>query len=363
MVTADELYVPNTAGLDLLTPRGLARPDGRRTGLTLLEPWLPADEQLTLDPSPQGMSTIRSPSDLDTARSFLPRVAILFGRRGQGKTLWLTTMLWLLKERGRLNGTPRFVATNYWTSFSDYSSPYLLDELQEFPSWAVNAIIGIDEVVDLLPSARANSNYTLLSQSFFRQIRKRGCEVICATQFPQELSRGILRQVDFFLETELVQYGKGVRTYWHDWWGQFTGQYKQRYWPPERDAHDYAFTLWGTDGMFGHYRTEEIVATVVGDLRDEIIGKQWEGGESDLFVGGMNEGTVQNVGRKSFHEILDMLKDNEGSVILLDNLMDVASEDLGLPELSSSRLRQMLMTMGFVVAQDDQGDWIVSATP
>ncbi|MCY3543178.1 MAG: hypothetical protein OXH22_03920 [Chloroflexi bacterium] len=354
-----DLYLPNKSGddgLSLLTPKGMQFQGRRKDGLSLLEPWLPAGEEISMSPPPQGQATIRSPMDLRTGRSFLPRVAILFGRRGQGKTLWLTAMLWMMKERGRLQGTPRFVATNYWTSFSDHASPYLLDELQEFPDWAYNAIIGIDEVVDLLPSARAMSNYTLLSQSFFRQIRKRGCEVLAATQFPQELSRGILRQVDFFLETELVQYGKGVRTYWHDWWGQFTGQYKQRYWPPERDAHDYAFTLWGTDQMFGHYRTEEVVATVVSDSRDEIISQQWQ--EGDMFIGDVEKGEVQNVGRRSFSEILDMIDGN--AVALLDDLMDIAREDLDLPYLSMTRLREILTGMGFIVAQDDEGDWVVS---
>lgn len=344
-----------SSGLDLLTPKGLQK-RGRRTGLTLLEPWLPAGEKLSLSPPPQGQATIRTPMDIRTGRSFLPRVAILFGRRGQGKTLWLTSMLWLMKERARLQGTPRMVATNYWTSFSDHASPYLLDELQEFPDWAANAIIGIDEVVDLLPSARAMSNYTLLSQSFFRQIRKRGCEIIAATQFPQELSRGILRQVDFFLETELVSHGKGVRTYWHDWWGQITGVYKQRYWPPERDAHDYAFTLWGTDQFFGTYRTEEVVATVVSDSRDDIIAKQWQ--EGDFFIGDMEQGQVQNVGRRTFSEILDLITDTQ--VVLLDDLIDIAREDLQLPHLSAARLREMLSSMGLRVVQDDEGEWIVT---
>ena len=354
---SSDLYIPakHKDGLGLLTPRG-ANPPGRG-GVGLLEPWMPAGEKLDFVPPAQGQATIRTPMDLKRGRSFLPRVAILFGRRGEGKTLWLTTMLWLLKELGRMQGTPRYIATNYWTSFSDHASPYLLDELQEFPDWAYNAIIGIDEVVDLLPAARAMSNYTLLSQSFFRQIRKRGCEIIAATQFPQELSRGILRQVDFFLETELVQNGKGVRTYWHDWWGQFTGLYKQRYWPPERDAHDYAFTLWGTDKMFGHYRTEEVVATVVSDSRDEIISKQWEE-QADFYVGDMQQGNVQNVGRKSFSEILDMITDT--TIVVLDDLLDIAREDLNLEYLSSARLRDMLLGMGFVVAQDDEGTWIVS---
>lgn len=345
------------ASFDILTPRGdVTSTRGRKRDL--LRPlWLPANEQIPVTPSPEGMTTVRTPMDLKTARSFLPRVAILFGRRGQGKTLWLTAMLWMLKMRAEALGTPRMVFTNYWTSFSDHASPYLLDELQEFPDWANNAIIGLDEIVDLMPSSRAMSTYSLLTQTFLRQIRKRGCEVIGATQFPQELGRAVLRQVDFFLETELVQYGRGVRTYWHDWWGQFTGQYKQRYWPPERDAHDFSFTLWGTDQMFGHYRTEEVVASVYSDTRDDLINAQW-GMQMQPAEGVSLEQPAQPAGRMSFAEIIDMIRGP--NVAEIDELLDIAKEDLNLPYLSSARLREMLVNMGFDVDQDEDGRWVVS---
>ena len=345
------------ASFDILTPRGdVTSTRGRKRDL--LRPlWLPANEQIAVTPSPEGMTTVRTPMDLKTARSFLPRVAILFGRRGQGKTLWLTAMLWMLKMRAELLGQPRKVFTNYWTSFSDHASPYLLDELQEFPDWANNAIIGLDEIVDLMPSSRAMSTYSLLTQTFLRQIRKRGCEVLGATQFPQELGRAVLRQVDFFLETELVQYGRGVRTYWHDWWGQFTGQYKQRYWPPERDAHDFSFTLWGTDNMFGHYRTEEVVASVYSDTRDDLINAQW-GTQMQPAEGVSLEQPAQPAGRMSFSEIIDMIRGP--NVAEVDELLDIAKEDLGLPYLSTARLREMLENMGFDVDQDEDGRWVVS---
>ena len=345
------------SGFELLSPRGIGATRGRKADL--LRPlWLPAGEEISIAPDPEGMTTVRSPMDLRTARNFLPRVAILFGRRGEGKTLWLTAMLKILQQRSILNGTPRKVLTNYWTSFSDENSgPYLLDQLQEFPDWANNSIIGLDEIVDLMPSSRAMSTYSLLTQTFLRQIRKRGCEVIGATQFPQELGRAVLRQVDFFLETELIQYGKGVRTYWHDWWGQFTGQYKQRYWPPERDAHDFAFTLWGTDKMFGHYRTEEVVASVYSDTRDDLINAQWgvdtppEGpAEPDL---GQPSG-----GRYSFAEIIDMIKGP--TVATIEDLLDIAKEDMGLPYLSATKLREMMINMGYDCDLDDEGQWVVS---
>ena len=343
------------ASFDLLLPKGPQGTRPRGKGDLLRPLWLPSGEKINLAPDPQGTTTIRTPFDLRVGRSFLPRVAILFGRRGQGKTLWLTTMLWILKEMARMNGTPRKVLTNYWTSFSDIASPYLLDDLQEFPDYAYNAIIGIDEIVDLLPSARAMSNFNLLSATFARQIRKRGCEIIAATQFPQELSRAILRQCDFFLETELIDNGKGVRTYWHDWWGQITGQYKQRYWPPERDSHDFAFTLWGTDQIFGHYRTEEVVASVYSENRDDIIEAQW----GSTFGTKEEGGDIPVSSRKTFAEILEMVREHEFE-ILVDDLLEPAQQDLSMPYLSDSRLRQILINMGFTVEQDEHGDWVVS---
>ena len=344
--------------IDLLIPRAINSSPYRRGDL-LRPQWMKADERISLHPADQEEGNIRQPAELQRQRQFLPRVAVLFGRRGQGKTLWLTTTLWMMKERHRLAGTNFKVFTNYWTSFSDYASPYLLDELQTFPPWASNAIIGIDEIVDLLPSARGMSGYNLLSTTFFRQIRKRGCEVIGATQFPQELSRGILRQVDWFIETELKANGKGVKTYWHDWWGQFTGVYKLRYWPPERSAHDYSYTTWGTDQMFGHYKTEEVVASVYSDDRDDIINRQWGGGPPPLdgTAGALTEGDVYRP-PPTFAELLGYLKD-DGVVVRLDDLLDPAQEDYG-DSLTDTKLRQILIARGYKVTKDHRDEWIVS---
>ena len=326
----------------------------------LLRPmYMKAGSQIKLNPAMVDEDEVKSPLDLKTQKRFMPRVAILFGRRGQGKTLWLTNMLYLMKKRYEASGHKFKVFTNYKASFADYSTPYLLDEISEFPTWANNAIIGLDEIADLLPSARAMSNHSLLSQTFFRQIRKRGCEVLCATQFPQEITRALLRQVDWFIETEIQQGGRGVRTYWHDWWGQFTGVFKLRYWPPERAAHDYSFTLWGTDAMFGQYETEEVVASVYSDSREDIIKQQWDLA-GDGHGSPLDEIAIP-ASEFAADPTLTMMLEwiDRGAVLGLDDLIPLAKDELDQDYMSDSKLTNILRRRGYMVERDEEGDLVV----
>ena len=323
-------------------------------------------ERISLNPFTIEEESIKTPLDLKAGKKFMPRVGILFGRRGAGKTLSLTTLLYIMKKRFEMEGSDRKIFTNYWTSFSDHSHPYLVDQLQEFPPWGENAIIGIDEIADILPSARAMSNYTVLTQGFFRQIRKRGCEIFAATQFPQEIPRGILRQVDWFVEAQLLLEGRAVRTYWHDWWGQWTGEYKRRYFPPERDQMDYSFTLWGTDNIWGHYRTEEVIASVYSDERDNIIARQYDSAGNPVMGGDTPEESAMAAAEPAaykaeatFSEFLEMLNDNAGMMIRLEHLLLPARAELEESYMSEPKLRTYLVRQGYGVERDEEGEWVV----
>lgn len=330
---------------DLLLPKGAWQgsdsPHMSRLRDILLPRYLKGG-QIRMDPRVVEEDDYKNPSDLYINPKFMPRVMVIFGRRGQGKTLWMTNMLYLMKLRYKKVGVNFRVFTNYQTSFSDYQSPTLLDELSEFPPWANNAIIGLDEIADLLPSSRAMSNHSVLSQSFFRQIRKRGCEVMCATQFPQEITRGLLRQVDWFVETSIIDKGQAIKTYWHDWWGQWTGQFKLRYWPPERAAHDYSFTLMGTDKMFGHYQTEEVIANTYSDSRQSIIDQQWSGesGNDADFLS-----VMQHVDR--------------GSIVDISDLVPIAKAYMRRDYMSVTMLANILKRQGYIVEQESDGSYVV----
>ena len=292
---------------------------------------------------------------------FLPRVIIMFGRRGQGKTLWQTAILAILKNRHMASGHRHKVMTNYYVNFADYYSPYIMDEMHNFPPWAQDAIIALDEIAELLPSTRTMATYNLLSGTFLRQIRKRNCEILGATQFPQEISRSVLRQTDFFVECELVDNGKGVKTYWWDWWGQITGRYDHKYFPPMKGTHDYSFTLYGTNKMFGEYRTEEVIASVYAgeQARQRIVNQQYarverEEGRADesmptpLDVGpseASDEGSLND-----FEAILEVI--DNGDRLYLSDVLEYAKAQYPEQIRSVPTLRRFLAARGYLMGKD-----------
>ena len=209
-------------------------------------------------------------------------------------------------------------------------------------------MIALDEIAELLPSTRAMSAYNLLSGTFLRQIRKRNCEVLGATQFPQEISRSVLRQTDFFVECELVDNGKGVKTYWWDWWGQITGRYDHKYFPPMKGTHDYSFTLYGTNKMFGQYRTEEVIASVYMEdsARARIVNQQYDKrvGTPDTEESSVDQldGSATNSGSglETFDDVLDVL--GVGDKIYLSDILHLAKEQYPETIRSVPQLRRFL---------------------
>lgn len=218
---------------------------------------------------------IVEPIKVPGATQFQPLVIFFFGRRGQGKTLGMTAIGKIMAERYGRRNLKNKVFSNYWTDFS-HSDPYLVDKLNNFPEWAEDGIIMIDEVSSAFPSTRSMANVNVLFTNFLTQIRKRNMEIMFTTQFPSTVSHALLMQVDLFLLTEKIQGGRGIRFYVFDYWGQWTGKFNKKRWPPEKEEADWSWTLHNTDRIFGSYNTSEVVAAIHSDSRDDIIEAGWQ---------------------------------------------------------------------------------------
>ncbi len=223
----------------------------------------------------KGDTKIVEPLNLVPPKASQPLVIFFFGRRGEGKTLAMTTIAKLMKERYLKRGHNNEVYSNYWTSFGKWS-PWLVDQLTEFPAWAKNGIIAVDEVSSAFPSARAMSQVNVLFTNMLTQIRKRNLECLFTTQFPSTVSHGLLMQVDLFIMCQKIKGGKAIKLYCFDFWGQWTGNFGKKRWPPMIGEQDWELTLHNTDRMFGSYRTDEVVASVFSDTRDDVIGQQYD---------------------------------------------------------------------------------------
>ena len=224
---------------------------------------------------------------LPARRKHIPTVTCIYGRRGKGKTLLVCTQCEQRAERSRRHHVEHKLYSNFWMEAADRSYQEIVEELQTFPTWLNDSrvsTLAVDEVAELLPSLRPMSNDNLLTMGFLKQIRKRGVSVIMATQFPQEITMGILRQCDWFILADAVDEGRHVRSYWWDWPGNITGRWGRKYFPPERDTHDFAVGYSNTYRMWGRYKTEEIIAPRFSDRREEIRAEQeslWRNGAEE----------------------------------------------------------------------------------
>ena len=131
------------------------------------------------------------PGEVRGQRNFEPLVVMLYGRRGAGKTATMTALGAWFQQQFQKSGTPVHIAANYKVDFARYCSPYLIDELGDFPEWGQRLVVLIDEISAYTASERSTSRATLDIGVFLTQVRKRDVEIIFCTQFPQEISRRV----------------------------------------------------------------------------------------------------------------------------------------------------------------------------
>ena len=320
-------------------------------------------------------AAVHTLDSLPARRKHIPTVTCIFGRRGQGKTLLATTMGEQLKTRFDRAGLPFRLYSNYWMAAADRSDQHIVEELQEFPTWLNDSpysLLEVDEVAELLPSLRPMANDNLLTMGFLKQIRKRGISAILATQYPQEVTMGILRQCDWFILTQSVEGGRHLKTYWWDWPGNITGRWGRKYFPPERDTHDFAVGYSQTWRMFGRYRTEEIIAPRFADRREEIRAEQErmrvdDGGEPEAALsapaaGGQLAQPTHNLPPA----VAVIIEDAAGSgvgVVLVEEIAEKLRRYWRRPKAQLSQIVTRLRAYGVDVLEDRAEPYLLYDPP
>lgn len=213
---------------------------------------------------------------------FRPYVILAMGRRDAGKTLFESWLATVMKQRYRQYGVPWFkVAANYYLEVADRIHPYLVDAIMEFPHWARDMLLCIDEIQAAASSRRSMSKSNVNIAQFLTEIRKRRIEVVFTTQFPQVIDYQVLLQVDFFVECVKREGGRAIDLYWHDFWGQRTGKNWRKPWPPQRYQADMSYRIGGCQRIWPLYKTEQVIApmTIDADRRWRLTQEEWEGTE------------------------------------------------------------------------------------
>ena len=216
------------------------------------------------------------PESLPYRQRFQPIVVMFYGRRGQGKTLGMTSSALCMKKRYAQQRDPFKVAANYEVAFAEYKDPRLVDELIKFPEEAKNMIVLIDEAGASFHNRKSMRGASVDFSTFLQQIRKRSIEVCFTVQYPQIVDYNVLLQVDLFIECEKEHEARSVHFYIHDWWGNWTGKRWRKPWPPMPGSHDFERTLHNTNRVWGQYNSWEVVAPMWSKERDNIIARQWE---------------------------------------------------------------------------------------
>ena len=217
---------------------------------------------------------------LPAPHRFSPYVVMLIGNRNAGKTLAMTAIAYQMQQRYRKFGVSYFkIASNYWMSFADYQSPYIVDDLVALPPWGRNLFLCVDEIQQAAFNRRAMKQTAVDLIGFLTMIRKRRIEVCFTTQKPTQIDPQVLNQVDFFVEVQHSFGAKLLTFHIYDWWGQFTGRRHRKRWPPQQEDVDVVRYFWHDGAVFDMFDTEQVVASsyLNEGVKADIIEQEWGG--------------------------------------------------------------------------------------
>ena len=250
---------------------------------------------------------VRTAEQIQHRRRFRPMVIMFIGRRGSGKSLAMSTLAHIQKRRYAQAGLDEVfsVVANYKLTFARKVTPNLVMELINFPPWAWNLYVCIDEIANAFPARRSLAGMNVLFSAWLQQIRKRHCEVAFTTQFPQVMDYQVLLQVDLFIRCKEHLGGRAIELFFYDWWGQYTGHDYKRAWPPDPDDWDWSLELHHTDKIWPFYDTDEVVPPVWSHFREDVLLQEgWipsapeedeevTGAEPELWIPPSTNGHVQ----------------------------------------------------------------------
>lgn len=249
-----------------------------------------------------------SPEFMQSRHDARPTNIFFWARRGRGKTLSMTMLAKILKRGFIAHHSNWRLLSNYWIRFANHSSPYLIEDITDDPFLAEDSIVLLDEITSSNPSRRAMSRLNIDMARFIEQIRKLRCEIMFSTQFPTEVDKSLLRQVDLFILTEshihpfarvnpVLAAQAYIDLYIFDYWGQYTGRFVPPQWPPPPWLADRKMRLFNLPSVWNQYKSSEFIPTAWGSdaHKDKVIRKQWEDYPTQGQLGQIGQPSAQFV--------------------------------------------------------------------
>ena len=300
-----------------------------------------------------------------------PVTYLLMGRRGKGKTLYMTAMANHMQQQFRMpEHTPGYhLFSNYWMEFlrkgMDYYDPMMVNTIQSYPKWFRNGYLALDEIQTMASGRRSMSNANVGIATMLTQIRHRNVEPIFTTQFPQVLDYQVLLQIDMFIEVDTVEKKHDLPSvldlYLHDYWGQFTGKMYRKTWPPPRYDADGRRRAFNVAPMIGKYNTDQIIAPAfmpeearrnLVEEEESLMGSDW----LDVVEPEVHKAqeVMENDPGARYESLQDFFG-RKNSRFALRPALAVANE-VDKDVVNESDLRDWLLNHGYTVYQS-RGAW------
>ncbi len=325
-----------------------------------------SSKHVELYPGQKKEDTLLLPWEVPVSGSFYPIIAMFWGRRGQGKTLSMTTVGAMMLQRyirwgiksSPSNPNGHKICANYHVDFADFYNPMLVDMMVDFPPWAHDMTVMVDEILAYFPNRRSLARGNLNFGTFLQQIRKRHIELLFTTQFPQNMDKIMVEQVDLFIRPELYNRGNSVRLIIHDWWGQFTGNMISKKWPPIHEPPDWIIPIHNIKNVYGAYPTDEVVAPMWSGNRNAIIKGQWTDEEIDSQHtnppkdgGGPLEVINSPEQERAIRSVEDLILSQGPAPFYIDKIIDQAKKfDETIRQTKD--MHRILGAMGYTIIRD-----------
>ncbi len=214
---------------------------------------------------------------------------LFWGRRNKGKSLSMVWFAKLLEPWLRMAGWK--IKSNINVGFADLCDPNLGTWLGEDLDRALRSLLLFDELTEIVPSTRAMAKSALDSHSLMVMLRKLQAEVIASTQFPTEIQRSMLRQIDLYIlcDAHIPKFARFspalaqqayIRLLVFDLWGQFTGivEAGKTPFPPPIESAIKVIYLRNLPAVWNEYNTRERVVSSFSNeySRQRILGRTWD---------------------------------------------------------------------------------------
>ena len=241
----------------------------------------------TVDDSPRA-ERVLIPGSIPNSPDFKPTNTLFVGVRGEGKTLAMVFFEQVHAPSFHALGWR--IQSNFEIEGADFVHPFLGSVISANPLRAYQSQLEVDEITELIPSRRTMSNVSMDWFTVMRQIRKLMCEVNASTQFPWDIDKQMLRQVEVLAicrgyfpaarwSSPAAAFSCFIDVYLFDLHGNLhVGAQPMKVYPPPLQLAFKSFRLKWLTYIWHRYKTNARVASdhASEEVKARLVAQEWD---------------------------------------------------------------------------------------